>query len=480
MKYEAVIGLEIHVQLKTKSKMFCSCKNKYGSETNTAVCPVCLGYPGALPVLNKTSLNKAIMVGLSLNCNINNECKFDRKNYFYPDLPKGYQISQYDQPIAYDGFINIDINNNEKKKIRIIRAHLEEDTGKSIHGQINDKLISYLDFNRCGIPLMEIVTKPDINNSEEAILFLNKLRRILRYINASDCNMEEGTLRCDVNISVKKLSDSNYGTKVEIKNLNSFKNIKNAIEYETSRHIQLLEENKVLIQETRSWDTNTSTTKTMRIKEDENDYRYFSEPDLVPLSLTNEYIESMRKKLPELQEDKIQRFRDTYKLPEYDLEILTEYRELADYYEEAVSTYPDGAKKISNWIMTEVLGALKDKKVNITDFNIDPKNLGQLIELIDNGTITRKIGKEIFQLMIDEGGNPKDIIKNQGLKQISNENELEPAITRTIEENPLEVEKFKNGKTNVLSFFIGEIMKETNGQANPDIVKKLLREKLES
>lgn len=477
MNYKAVIGLETHVQLNTETKIFCGCKNFYGAEPNTQTCPVCLGYPGTLPVFNREVLNKSVMAGLSLNCFINKQCTFDRKNYFYPDLPKGYQITQYYEPIAKEGFIEIRTDGGAIKKIGLIRVHIEEDTGKMVHGEERGKPVSYIDFNRSGTSLLEIVTKPDIESPEEAYQYLMKLKRILRYINVSDCNMEEGSLRCDVNISLIK-DPNEIGRKVEIKNLNSFKGVQSAINYEIERQIKLIEKNEKIVQETRYWDSKNMITKSMRIKEKAHEYRYFPEPDLVPIEINDEYIEGIKNNLPELQDLKIKRFRDKYNLPDYDIDILTDSRELAEYYEDAVKNYPEGIKKISNWIMSEVLSVLNEKKIKITEFQVEPRNIAQLIEFMDTGTINGKIAKQVFSIMYSKGEEPKEIIEKLGLKQIVNEKEIEKIVDKVIEQNTEQVEKYRNGKKNVLSFLVGQVMKETHGKANPELTNKLLKEKL--
>ncbi len=477
MDYKAVIGLETHVQLNTESKIFCECRNLYGAEPNTLTCPVCLGYPGTLPVFNKEVLDKAIMTGLSLNCFINKQCIFDRKNYFYPDLPKGYQITQYNDPVAKEGFVEIKKDDETIRRVGINRVHREEDTGKLIHGEERGKPVSYIDFNRSGTPLLEIVTKPDLETSEEVYLYLTKLKRILKYINVSDCNMEEGSFRCDVNISIIKNSGK-LGSKVEIKNLNSFKSVQSAIDYEIDRQIKLIEKNEDVIQETRFWDPKKMSTRSMRVKENEDEYKYFPDPDLTPIEINDEYIQKIKNSLPELQDIKMKRFKEKYELPDYDIDILTESRELAEYYEDAVKNYPQGIKKISNWIMSEVLSVLNEKKIKITEFKVEPRNIAQLIEFMDTGTINGKIAKQVFSIMYSKGEEPGEIIDKLGLKQIINEEEIETIVDEVIQKHTEQVEKYKNGKKAVLSFLVGQVMRETQGKANPELTNRLLREKL--
>ncbi len=475
MEFDAVIGLEVHVQLNTQSKIFCSCSTQFGSQANTQVCPVCLGLPGVLPVLNKEVLRKAIQAGLALNCKIATYSKFDRKNYFYPDLPKAYQISQYDKPICYDGFIEI-VTDNGIKKIGITRLHMEEDAGKNIHSEDSDYKVSYVDFNRTGVPLIEIVSEPDINTPDEAYQYLQNLRSILKYIEVSDCNMEEGSLRCDVNVSLKPKGSTTFGQKVEIKNLNSFRSVKLALEYEIERQKKMLLQNEKIVQETRLWDADRNITFSMRSKEEAHDYRYFPEPDLPPIEISREFIEQLKKELPELPHQKRIRFMQQYGLPEYDAQVLTSTRQLASYYEAVVA---DGAqpKKASNWIMSEVLAKIDDPET-IDSFIVKPKDLAILLKRIDDATISGKIAKTVFEEMLETGKNPDTIINEKGLRQVTDTGAIESIIDEVIKNNPKSVEDYKKGKDKALKFLIGQVMKESKGKANPQMVNDILIKKL--
>lgn len=475
MEFDAVIGLEVHVQLNTQSKIFCSCSTQFGAQANTQVCPVCLGLPGVLPVLNKEVLRKAIQAGLALNCKIAEYSKFDRKNYFYPDLPKAYQISQYDKPICYDGFIEI-ATSEGIKKIGITRLHMEEDAGKNIHSEDSDYKVSYVDFNRTGVPLIEIVSEPDINTPDEAYQYLQNLRSILKYIEVSDCNMEEGSLRCDVNVSLKPKGSTTFGQKVEIKNLNSFRSVKLALEYEIERQKKMLLQNEKIVQETRLWDADRNITFSMRSKEEAHDYRYFPEPDLPPIVISREFIEQLKKELPELPYQKRIRFMQQYGLPEYDAQVLTSTRQLASYYEAVVA---DGAhpKKASNWIMSEVLAKIDDMET-IDSFIVKPKDLAILLKRIDDATISGKIAKTVFEEMLETGKNPDTIINEKGLRQVTDTGAIESIIDEVIKNNPKSVEDYKNGKDKALKFLIGQVMKESKGKANPQMVNDILIKKL--
>lgn len=485
MKYEAIIGLEIHVQLKTKSKIFCSCSTEFGAVPNSQVCPVCLGLPGVLPVLNKTVLEYAIKAALAFNCQIAEKSIFARKNYFYPDLPKSYQISQYEKPLSSRGYVDM-VTNERVKRIRITRVHLEEDAGKLLHEEVKDSTL--IDLNRCGIPLIEIVTEPDIRSSKEAHEFLAILKSILQYIGVSDCNMEEGSLRCDANISVRPsvrqtVSPSNrqpvrpLGVKVEVKNMNSFKAVEKALEYEIHRQIRALEEGKKIIQETRLWDENREITTSMRTKEEAHDYRYFPEPDLVPIEIDREWIERIRKSLPELPEVRKARFVRDYKIPDYDASVLTSSRELADYYEECVKLYKK-PKVIANWIMSELLRELKGRDIGIRECKVSPEHLAEMITLIDKGSISGKMAKEVFVEMFKTGKKASQIVKKKGLAQISDEEALAKIVDKVLKENPKVVEDYRKGKEKALGYLVGQVMKETKGRANPQIVNRLLKEKL--
>lgn len=477
MEYEAVIGLEVHVQLKTKSKIFCSCSTEFGAPPNTHVCPVCLGMPGSLPVLNERAVEYAVKAALALNCKINLRSVFARKNYFYPDLPKGYQISQYEEPLAVDGYVEIETKEG-KKRIRIKRVHMEEDAGKNIHGEGDDPY-SYVDLNRAGVPLIEIVSEPDISSPEEARLYLQKLRTIMRYIGVSNADMEKGELRCDANVSVRPKGSEKLGTKTELKNMNSFRHVQRALEYEIERQIGVLEEGGTVVQETRLWNPHLGITETMRKKEEEQDYRYFPDPDLVPLVLSREFVERVKSELPELPDQKKERFMKQYGLPAYDSEVLCSVRELADFYEEAVSAY-NNPKAIANWVMVELLGRLNREGRDITESPVTPRQVADLVRLIDKGVISGKIGKQVFDIMYNEGGDPEAIVKQRGLVQISDESEVEKFVDEVITECPEEVEKYLKGKTKVIGYLVGQVMKKTKGKANPKLVNELLRKKLEA
>ncbi|HPD05604.1 MAG TPA: Asp-tRNA(Asn)/Glu-tRNA(Gln) amidotransferase subunit GatB, partial [Spirochaetota bacterium] len=433
MEFDTVIGLEVHAQLNTQSKIFCSCSTQFGAQPNTQVCPVCLGLPGVLPVLNKEVLKKAIMAGLALNCTVAHYSKFDRKNYFYPDLPKAYQISQYDKPICYDGYIEISIK-DETKKIGITRLHMEEDAGKTIHSDDANNKVSYVDFNRTGVPLIEIVSEPDITTPDEAYQYLQTLRSILKYIEVSDCNMEEGSLRCDVNVSLKPKGAKVFGQKVEIKNLNSFRSVKLALEYEIGRQQKMLMQDETIVQETRLWDAERNITQAMRSKEEAHDYRYFPEPDLPPIEISNDYVEQLKNELPELPYEKCDRFVKQYGLPRYDAQVLTVTRQLALYYETVVS---NGAhpKKASNWIMSELLAKIDDPE-KIDTFIVSPQNLAILLKRIDDATISGKIAKTVFEEMLKTGNDPDAIINEKGLRQVTDTAAIESIIDEVIKSNP--------------------------------------------
>lgn len=481
-KYEIVIGLEVHVELSTQSKAFCGCSTKFGAEPNTNICPVCLGLPGALPVINREMVRRAIKAGIALNCKVAKYSKFDRKNYYYPDLPKAYQISQYDMPIVSDGYLEIVKKDGTVKKIRIKRLHMEEDAGKLLHltktGQIGDAESSLVDYNRAGVPLIEIVSEPDIRTSEEAYLYLTTLKSIMKYIDVSDCNMEEGSLRCDANISVRKKGDEKLGVKVEIKNMNSFKNVQKALDYESQRQIKMLETNEKIIQETRLWDANKEMTFPMRSKEEMHDYRYFPEPDLPPIEIDESEIEEIKKEIPELPQEKFERFMKEYNLPKYDASVLTSDREISVFYENAVKVSMD-PKQTSNWIMTELLRKMNEHEIeDVKKIKITPEKLGQLILLIKNGTISGKIAKIVFDEMFKSGNDPEKIVKEKGLTQITETKEIEAVVDKVINANQGLVVEIKAGKEKALGYLTGQIMKETRGKANPQIVNELLRKKI--
>ncbi|MBN1534988.1 MAG: Asp-tRNA(Asn)/Glu-tRNA(Gln) amidotransferase subunit GatB [Spirochaetes bacterium] len=474
MVFEPVIGLEVHVQLNTVTKIFCSCATRFGSPSNTQTCPVCLGLPGVLPVLNEEVLRKGVSAGLALNATIANYSKFDRKNYFYPDLPKAYQISQYDKPICTNGSIEITVE-GKTRQIGITRLHLEEDAGKLIHDERNRERVSMVDLNRAGVPLVEIVSEPDLRSGDEAYEYLQKIKTVMKYIDASDVNMEEGSLRCDVNISVRQKGAQEFGQKVEIKNLNSFKAVRASINYEIERQIASIESGERIRQETRLWDDGKNVTYSMREKEFAHDYRYFPEPDLPPIVLTDEYIQGIRASLPELPDDRKRRFVTQYGLPEYDARVLTSEKGLADYFESAIGAGSD-PKRASNWIMSEVL-AVTDAD-HIHECAVDPARLAGLLRLIEEGTISGKIAKTVFQEMLTTGRDAAAIVEEKGLMQISDRGAIEAVIDSVIAANQKSVEDYKGGKEKALKFLIGQIMKETRGAANPAMVQDLLLQKL--
>ncbi|MGJ0846204.1 Asp-tRNA(Asn)/Glu-tRNA(Gln) amidotransferase subunit GatB [Tissierella praeacuta] len=469
MGYKTIIGLEIHVELATKTKMFCSCINAFGGEANTHCCPVCIGLPGALPVINKTAVEYAVKAGIALNSKINTKTRMDRKNYFYSDLVKGYQISQDDLPLCDGGYIEIELE-NETKKVRLERIHIEEDTGKQIHSEKEDTLI---DYNRAGVPLIEIVTKPDMNTPEEARLFLEKLRATLKYIEVSDCKMEEGSLRCDININVV---DDKTGSKTnitEIKNLNSFKGAVKAMEYEEKRHISLLKEGKNTVRETRRWDDISNETITMRGKGGVADYRFAPDGDIAPIELSDEWIEEIKNNLPELPHDKKERFIKEYELSEYDAGVLTASKELAFFFEETIK-YIDDSKLVSNWIMGDVLRRLKDEELEIEDTSLTPKYLGQLISIVKEGKINNNTGKKVLKEIFDTGKDPETIVKEQGLIQINDEGALEEIVSKVLDDNEQSIIDYRNGKDRAIGFLVGQIMKASKGKANPQLVNKMV------
>uniref|UniRef100_UPI003FEF25C3 Asp-tRNA(Asn)/Glu-tRNA(Gln) amidotransferase subunit GatB n=1 Tax=Dialister hominis TaxID=2582419 RepID=UPI003FEF25C3 len=478
MKYEAVIGLEVHTELQTTTKIFCGCKTSFGAEPNTNVCPVCLGLPGVLPVLNKRVLEFAVRAGLALNCEISRFSKFDRKNYYYPDLPKNFQTSQFDLPICERGHLDIEVN-GEKKQIRITRAHKEEDAGKLVHHgtSITDSDYSLVDYNRTGTPLLEIVTEPDMRSAKEAVAYLEKMRAILQYIGISDCRMEEGSLRCDANVSVRPVGQKELGTKAEIKNINSFKGVEKAIEYEALRQAEILEDGGKIIQETRTWDEKEGVTKSMRTKEEANDYRYFPEPDLAPFTVSEEYIEDIRKTLPELPDERRERYIANFGLSSTDAQYMTNDKDTSDYFEKVVAAGADPKASV-NWIMGEFASQLSNAGIEIAKAPVTPENLAKLLALIAKGTISGKIAKKVFAEMWKDGADPEEIVKAQGLVQISDTGALKELVVKVIANNPKAVEDFKAGKKKAVGALVGQIMKETKGKANPKVINELLNDEL--
>lgn len=480
MKYEAVIGLEVHTELQTKTKIFCSCRTSFGADPNTNVCPVCLGLPGVLPVLNKKVLEYAVRAGLALNCEISRFSKFDRKNYYYPDLPKNFQTSQFDLPICEHGYLDVEVE-GEKRRIRITRAHMEEDAGKLVHHgtSITDSDYSLVDYNRTGTPLLEIVSEPDMRSAKEAVAYMEKMRAILQYVGISDCRMEEGSLRCDANVSVRPVGQKELGTKTEIKNINSFKGVERAIEYEAMRQAELLEDGGKVVQETRTWDEKEGVTKSMRTKEEANDYRYFPEPDLVPFTVSDEYIENIRKSLPELPDARKERYMKEFGLSSEDAVFMTNDKDTADYFEAAVAADAD-PKAAVNWLMGEFASQLSTEGIEIAKAPVSAENLAGLLKLISKGTISGKIAKKVFATMWKEGGNPEEIVKAQGLVQISDTAELSKLVDEVVGKNPKAVEDFKAGKKKAVGALVGQIMKATKGKANPRVINELLNKKLQS
>lgn len=476
-RYEAVIGLEVHVELKTDTKIFCGCSTEFGQEPNTQVCPVCLGLPGSTGVLNKKVVELATKAGLALNCEIDTYTWFDRKNYYYPDLPKGYQISQVFRPIARNGYLDIDVD-GEKKRIHIARAHIEEDPGKLVHsgGSITDSHYSYVDYNRSGIPLIEIVSEPEIRSGAEAKAYLEKLKANLEYAGVSDVKMEQGSLRCDANVSVRPVGSTVLGTKTEIKNMNSFRAVQRAIEYEVERQIDLLEDGEKVVQETRGWDENKGITVSMRSKENP-DYRCFIEHELTPIELAEEWIEEVRASIPELPDARRKRLVEEHGLPDYDAGVITSSLALAEFFDAALKEFPD-AKTVSNWIMGELLRLMNARNMELGESKITPSGLASLLQLIRKGTISNKIGKEVFEVMFEEGKDPEQIVKERGLSQISDQGKLAQIIDEVIAKNPKSVADYQSGKKQAIGFLVGQVMKATKGQANPGVVNSMLREKL--
>jgi aspartyl-tRNA(Asn)/glutamyl-tRNA(Gln) amidotransferase subunit B len=476
-KYETVIGLEVHVQLSTKTKIFCGCAVEFGAAPNTNVCPVCLGLPGALPVLRRQAVELAIGAALALRCKVNPFSRFARKNYFYPDLPKGYQISQYDQPLAEHGFLEIK-SDGARKRIGVTRVHMEDDAGKSIHDGFRDSdRFTYVDLNRSGTPLIEIVSEPDMQSADEAYDYLGEMKQVLQYIGVSDCDMEKGQLRCDANVSVRLKGAKKFGTKAEVKNLNSFRFLKMALQYEIRRQVELIESGGSVIQETRLYNADSGQTVGMRSKEHAHDYRYFPEPDLVPLRVSELWLHQVKSSLPELPQDRRERFVNEYGVRPYDAEVLTSTRSTGDYFEEAVKVSGDG-KATANWVVGDLMALLKAAGREITDSPVSAKSLGELVSLISRGELTGKLAKEILPKMFETGDSPREIIEREGLRQISDTSALEKLIDDVLAKNTKQVEQYRSGKATVIGFLVGQVMKASRGQANPGAVNELLKAKL--
>jgi len=479
MNYEPVIGLEIHVELLTKTKMFCGCPTTFGAEPNTLVCPVCIALPGTLPVINRRAVEFALIVGMALNCEVGGFTQFHRKNYFYPDLPKGYQISQYDYPLARRGYM--DLGGDSNRRVGITRVHLEEDTAKLLHpgdtGRITEAAYSLVDFNRAGIPLLEIVSEPEINSTDDAKLFMISLRDLLRYLGVSDCNLEEGSMRCDANISIRKKGDKEFGVKTEIKNINSFRYMQQGLEYEIKRQIEAIEHGDKLIQETRHFDSRTGKTSSLRSKEYAHDYRYFPEPDLVPMNIKEEYIRKLRSGITELPQQRIVRYQQNYGLSKEQAELLASNIALCNFFEKTSELCRD-FRSIYNWIFSEVSAFLNERSINIDESKITPQNLTEMIMMINQGKISGKIAKEIATEVFETGKSPIVIIENRGIMQISDESGIKQIIDEVISENPKAVQDFKNGKTGALAFLVGQVMKKSKGRANPEMVNSMLQQAL--
>ncbi len=476
-QYETVIGLEVHVELATKTKIFCSCSTEFGGAPNTHTCPVCTGMPGALPVLNKQVVEYAIAVGLATNCSITQYCKFDRKNYFYPDNPQNYQISQLYLPICRNGGVEIETESGSKKIVGIHEIHMEEDAGKLIHDEWEDA--SLVDFNRSGVPLIEIVSEPDMRSAEEVIAYLEKLRMIIQYLGASDCKLQEGSMRADVNLSIREVGAETFGTRTEMKNLNSFKAIARAIEGERERQIDLLEAGKAVIQETRRWDDNKETSYAMRSKEDAQDYRYFPEPDLVPIIISDEWIEEIRNRQPELRTEKLERYKSEYDIPQYDAEIITSHKKLADIFEATVALGKK-PKEVSNWLMVETMRLLKEHDMEPSDLAFAPENLAKLIGLIEAGAINRRTAKEVFEKVFEENVDPEAYVEANGLKIEADDGALKGIIEGIVAANPQSVADYKAGKKKAIGFLVGQTMKAMKGKADPGTVNKILTDILDS
>lgn len=475
MKYETVIGLEVHAELSTKTKIFCSCKNEFGGEPNTRCCPVCTGMPGTLPVLNKAVVDYAIKAGLATNCSITKYGKQDRKNYFYPDLPKAYQISQFDLPLCHNGYIDINVN-DETRRIGITRIHIEEDAGKLIHDDYSNE--SMADYNRCGVPLIEIVSEPDLRSPEEARVYLETLKSILEYTEVSDCKMQEGSLRCDVNVSLRPVGQKEFGTRCEMKNVNSFRAAVRAMEYEQKRQAEILDNGGVIVQETRRWDDVRGESIPMRSKEDAQDYRYFPEPDLVPIVVSDEWVEQIKNTIPEMPEQRKARYIGEYGLPEYDAFILTSSKKMADFFDATVS---EGAKPktASNWLMGDISKILNDKELEPADIPFTPAQLAKMIALIDKGTISNSAAKKVLDAMFAEPADPEALVEKLGLAQVSDEGAILQMVNDVLAQNPQSIVDYKAGKDRAMGFLVGQVMRVSKGKANPQMINKLLKESLD-
>lgn len=474
-EYETVIGLEVHVELATKTKIFCGCSTAFGGAPNTHTCPVCTGMPGSLPVLNKKVVEYATAVGLATNCTINQNCKFDRKNYFYPDNPQNYQISQLYEPICRNGHVEIETADGGTKKIGIHEIHMEEDAGKLVHDDWED--VSVVDFNRSGVPLIEIVSEPDMRSADEVIAYLEKLRLIIQYLGASDCKLNEGSMRADVNLSVREVGATEFGTRTEMKNLNSFRAISHAIEGEKNRQIDLIESGEKVIQETRRWDDTKESSHAMRSKEDAQDYRYFPEPDLVPIIISDEWLEEIKSRQPEFRTEKLARYEQEYEIPRYDAEIITNSKHMADLFEETVSLCGK-PKKVSNWLMVETMRLLKEHEMEPEDIRFSAKHLAALVNLADTGTVNSTVAKEVFEQMFAEDIDPEKYVGEHGLKTVNDEGALRATIEQVIKDNPQSVDDYHNGKEKAIGFLVGQTMKAMKGKANPGMVNQILKELL--
>lgn len=474
MGYETVIGLEVHAELATKTKIFCNCSTEFGAPPNTHTCPVCLGHPGVLPVMNQKVLEFAIRASLALNCEINQLTKFDRKNYFYPDCPKAYQISQFDKPIGINGWIEIEVN-GEKKKIRINRLHMEEDAGKSTHSEFGDGTL--VDFNRVGVPLVEIVSEADMRSPEEAKAYLEKLKSIIQYTEVSDCKMEEGSLRCDANISLRPEGQEEFGTRTELKNMNTFRGVQRGLEYEQKRQAKILNSGEDVIQETLRWNEEKGVTASMRGKEEAHDYRYFPDPDLVDIVIEQEWIDQIKSELPEMPDARKARYIESYELSEYDADILTSSKYLADLFEGTLE-YTKDAKSAANWIIGDLQSYLNTNNVEVQNCKVTSKSLGEMVVLIEKGTISGKIAKKVFAEMFETGKAPQTIVEEQGLVQISDEGAIAGIVEQVLLNNPKSVEDVKSGKQQAIGFLVGQVMKETKGKANPQLVNKIIKEQI--